>query len=408
MKYAVLTLLMALLLAGCGEKPLQTQTDPPASAQSPVIQTDLPSADNRFALVGGFSLVETDDYFCGNLMADSFLRYFDKDSGISGILCADPSCTHDSPSCGAYAKPGSLLAIRDGKRYAIAEDPDKPGADFYLWESDLSGNNRKRGKQISFEDVILPYQPQQYALHQGRLYFLGQAGVVLDGKSGYRVSLLSTSVDGSDDFLVLYDESVTTGIQPTVRYGKDAIYLSVVTFEDTGLFHVKILKLDPGTGASETVYAESDMTEAPGSIWVTDDGTVCLPAANDDHSVVWDVTDGTKKEIFVRENAHAVIPELSENLILMMGNTENGRQAEVLDLDGNSLYRGALFPEPIPGLSGDPNSAGLGFLGGDSEKLVFSLMQMTDSDFWDAVVLLDLQNNLAPTVLWSSIDSSEG
>ena len=140
MKYAVLTLVIALLLAGCGEKPLQTQTDPPASAQSPVIRTDLPSADNRFSVVGGFSLIETDDYFCGNLLGDSFLRYCDKDSGISGILCADPSCTHDSPSCGAYAKPGSLLAIRDGKRYAIAEDPDQPGSDFYLWESDLSGN----------------------------------------------------------------------------------------------------------------------------------------------------------------------------------------------------------------------------------------------------------------------------
>ena len=393
----------SLLLTGCGNTAATKPTVPTETVQN-VTEVSQEMADNRYSFFSGMSFQETDAYFCGSNLSGSILHYFDKGSGISGVLCSDPACIHDSPSCGAYVEAGSTLSIRDGMRYYIAKDPQEDRADLYLWKSELSGSKREKVKPISFDQVILPYQPQQYVVHQGRLYLQGQSDVVQDGKTGYRVTLLSSPLDGSENFTALFDETVNSGVQTTVRFVSNAVYFSIVTFPEGGPFHLKVIRFDTSTGASETVYEESEMSEIPGEIWVSKEGDIYLPGTDSSHAYVWKLGDNARTERISWSSNGVSMPEVADDVIVYTSQKDGVRWVDAVNLSGDVLYSGKLFSQSIPELEGDPNEFSLAFVGGDSEKLIFNLQSFTENGLVDATVLFDLHENMKPTVLWSSLD----
>lgn len=392
-----------LLLSGCASATVTESTVPSEMIQNPA-EVSQGMADNRYSFFSGMSFQETDAYFCGSNLSGSILHYFDKDSGISGVLCSDPACIHDSSSCGAYVQAGSTLSIRDGMRYYIAKDPQEDRADLYLWKSELSGSKREKVKPLSFDQVILPYQPQQYVVHQGRLYLHGQSDVVQDGKTGYRVTLLSSPLDGSENFTALYDETVSSGVQTTVRFIPNAVYFSIVTFPEGDPFHLTVIRFDTSTGASETVYEESEMSEIPGAIWVSKEGDIYLPGTDSSHAYVWELGENERTELISWGGDDVSMPKVADDVIVYTSQKDGARWVDAVNLSGDVLYSGKLFPQSIPELEGDLNEFPLAFVGGDAEKLIFNLQSFTENGLADATVLLDLHENMKPTVLWSSLD----
>ena len=385
------------LLSGC-QNNTPNPSEIPVGTDKPIQFPPEKNAQNQYLLADATSFQETDGFFCGTNLLGSYLQFYDKESGISGILCADPACTHESDECGAYIKKGANLSYYDGSLYWITEDADS--RDNCLWQSDLSGMNRKEIMQISFENVIYPYQPQRYVIHQGKLYIMGHAGVVDGTQSGYRVSLLSGSLSADEDFTVVYDEVFSGNTAETYRFVGDAVYLSLVTYENITSFDLTVIKFDINNHTSTVVYQQANLSENPGAIWVTEDHELYLPAMKETEAYLWKLEDNTRKEITSWSAEKMSAPKVMDGIAMSLSLEGNERWVDIRNFSGEAVYSGKLYPSSVPGLDGDPNTYSTSLVGGDEEKLIFQLIEPTGTKNY--TVLLDLKDHMKATVLWSS------
>lgn len=398
-RYVLCVLAVCLMLTGC-----QTEAVPnPTEASEGGHSAPMPGYDaqNKYMLTSILSFQETDNFFCGSNLIEEFLQYYDKASGISGVLCANPACTHDSPSCGAYMHAGATLSYYDEKLYWIANASQSSG-DVCLWQSTLSGTDREKVMLLNFEDIILPYQPQRYIIHRGTLYILGLSNVVERAQAACRVSLLSVPLDKHEEVTALFNETFDRTVQPTVRFVGNEIYLSLIAFPEGGPFDVTVLKFDTQSGASQKVFEETGITEVPGDIWVTEQGEIYLPATGEDHAYLWKLENGKRVEITSWENCGTSVLEVMDGIAVLATRPDNIRKVDIVSLSGETLYSGKLLPDAIPGLDGDPNAYSFALIGGDADKLIINLSTYTDMGMVDYTLLLDLNCDLAPTILWSS------
>lgn len=390
---------IVLLLSGCQNNTQNTPANP-TDADDPILFSAEKNAQNKYLLADATCFQETDGFFCGTNLLGNYLQYYDKANGISGVLCADPACAHDSDECGAYIQKGANLSYCDGNLYWIAEDANS--RDKYLWKSDLSGMNREKIMQISFEDVIYPYQPQRYVVHQGKFYILGHASVVDGTQGGYRVSLLSRSLSGDKGFTTVYDKVFTSNPTETYRFVGGAVYLSLVTFEDIPSFDLTVLKIDITNNTSVVIYQETDMPEKPGDIWVTENHEIYLSGSTDKEAYLWKLENNTKKEVTTWSADKGVKPDVMDGIAICRYSEENIRWIDIRDFSGETVYNGELFPIEISGLDKDPNTYSFAVLGGDTEKLIVNLTEFANMKMVDYTILLDLKDNMKATILWSS------
>lgn len=359
-------------------------------------------ADNRYRMVTAMSFQEAENYFCGSSLTGNYLYYFDKACGISGVLCADPACTHDTSQCNAYIESGATLSYCGGKLFWIATDPNSTTMDAYLWESDQSGINRKKIMRLSYEDILFPLQPQQYVIHRGRLYILGQTGVVQDGKSGQRITLLCAPLGDGNAFETLADEVFYKGVTPTLRFAGDHAYLALVLFPPEGPYDVTITRYHCQTGMAETVFREAEMVQKPGAVWVTQKGDLYLPTADEGNAVVWKLEGEKRTEVAAWTGHGLSTPKIMDGIAILTRRDNGSRTVSIKSLSGEDIYEGKLFPEKIAGLNANPNELGLMFVGGDRGKLIVNLMQTGGTEILDYTLMLDIPDNLKATILWDS------
>ncbi len=391
-------LAIGLLLGGCGGREQPDNTQEAFSSSQVMPEYD---AQNQYLMDIASSFLEREGVFLGTDLFGNYLHYYDEASGISGVLCADPACTHDSSDCGAYVAIGANLSYYEGKLYWIAKEASG-GHDFYLWRGDLSGRNREKVKTIDWEEIILPYQPRWYVVHRGRLYMQGQTEVVNGTQVGYRVTLLSTPLDGSEDFTVLYDETFSQGVQSSVRFVKNRVYLSIYLINDDLTADLTVARYDITGDTWETVYEEKGIQEATRDVWVTEEEEIYIPGSSENRIYIWKAENGERKEVQSWETDNASLPWISGDVAVHITRVDNIRWIEIVDLSGKTLYKGKLFPEGVPGMEIDPNQGGLGLIGADEEKLILNLSDFVDGNMVDYTIKLDIADSLKPTILWSS------
>ena len=397
-KIILFVLAINLLLGGCGGREQPDNTQEAFSSSQFMPEYD---AQNQYLILNASSFLEREGVFLGTDLIGHYLNYYDEASGISGVLCADPACTHDSSDCGAYVETGANLSYYEGKLYWIAKE-DPSGHNFYLWRGDLSGRNREKVKPVDWEEIILPYQPQRYVGHRGRLYLLGQTQVVNGTEAGFRVSLLSTSLDGSDDFKVLYDETFSQGVQSSVRFVKNGVYLSIELIHDDMTADLTVERYDIAGDTWETVYEEKGIQEATRDVWVTEEEEIYIPGSFENRIYIWKAENGERKEVQSWETDNASSPWISGDVVVHITRVDNIRWIEIVDLSGQTLYKGKLFPGGVPGMEIDPNQSGLSLIGADEEKLILNLLSMDGTDAVDYTIKLDITDSMKPTILWSS------
>lgn len=407
---------IVLLLSGCqNNTPSVTN---PTDADDPIQFAPEKNAQNKY-LMGDTNFLETDGFFLGTADLNGYLLYYDKASGISGVLCADPSCAHDSYECGGKIGGDWSLSYYEGKLYWVGQEGSAFMKD-YLWQSDLSGMNRKKIMEIPRDEIIMPYQPQRYVIHQGKLYIMGSASVVDGTQTGKRKSLLSIPLTGDGGFTTVYDKILPNAID-NERYifvdGFIYIYMSSFNAESSAN-NLTVTKVDIAKNTSEVVYQENDVTDILGNIWVTENHEIYLTGSTktETEAYLWKLENGEKIEITSWSGERISTPDVIDGIVLCLSYENDIRWADIRDLTGKTIYSGKLFPDVIPELEHDPNDIpsvvgwdnaySIGLIGGDAEKLIYHLSgeegSKLDRKFVDYTILLDLTDNMKATILWSS------
>ena len=358
-------------------------------------------ADNRYLFWPGISFQETEDYFFGTVLGGEYLHYYDMQTGISGLLCPDPACTHDSGACPARMGIGASVSYYNGKLYWVGKDPAGGGNDEYLWRSDITGTNREKLKTISFQDTILVYQPQQYYIHRGNLYFLGRAGFVDGTETGDRITLMTAPLEGNDAFTMLYDKTFNVGVDATARFVGNKVYFAVQSGTPDSPKDMTITCYDRTDGTSQVLFEQTGMEEILGAMWVTEAGEIYVPAQVENKGKVLKLEDGALTEVLSQEWESLSAPTILDGIVAFKGQKGDTRWVRILTFSGETVYEGALYPEAIPGIEEDPNTLNWAIVGGDREKLILYLSSYTEAGIIDYIVMLDLTDNLKPTVLWS-------
>lgn len=404
-RLVILTLLFSLLLSACGN-PISLPTEEeivdvaqPEATESHIYDSSM-EAQNKYAIFrNAVSFQEDEACFCGSGLFNRRLHYYDKDSGVSGILCSDPTCNHDGSHCGAYIRSGTAMFLYDGWRYWITDDY-RDGVDYILWKGNIDGTDQVKVKMIDFDNIILPYQPQQFALHRGNLYFLGLSPTVQNTIAGNRVSLMVSTLDDSEEFTTLFDKIYETNVDAEVRFVGDDAYFLVQTWSndavncaDVSVYCISLLD------RTTKVAFEKKNTSTTSGFWVTQEGELYLSKGMD----ILHVTNGAAEVIGTfredEEKQIKIVDGIAVNTYDQYRGDECLRCLEIMDFSGNIIYNGMMFPNEIPEMDEDPNDLSLLFVGGDHEKLIFELGNMDDPDE-EYTILLDLSNDLEPTILW--------
>ena len=247
-KVVILCILLTLILLSVGKGGHEE------SQTFPDVLTPEFDAQNQYLFMNLMNFQETEDFFCGADYSGTRMRYYDKKSGASGVLCPDPACAHDTKDCVAYISTGASLSVYDGKLYWVAPKGEREAA---LYRSDLSGANREELRTIDPQNVINAYQPQRYMIHRGFLFLVGQANVVEGTENKTRISLLSAPLEGQEDFTVLYQELFDSGVNWDVRFVGNSVYFSQIIFpESLDFFDVAISRYDMLAKTWEQIYQE--------------------------------------------------------------------------------------------------------------------------------------------------------
>ena len=387
---------IVLLLSGC-------QNNTP-SVTNPK-DADAPETNAQNKYLGGFTnFQEADGFFLGTAEVNGYLLYYDKASGISGVLCADPSCVHDGKECGGNIGGVLSLSYYDRKLYWVGPEGSAYMKD-YLWQSDLSGMNRKKIMEIPWDEIRMPYQPQRYVIHQGKLYIMGSASVVDGTQTGKRKSLLSIPLTGYEGFTTVYDEVLPNAIDDERYIFVDGfIYIYMYSFdEESSTKNLTVTKVDIAKNTSEVIYQENDITELLGDFWVTEDHELYLSGSTDEKAYLWKIENGSKKEITFWPVDEVNDPDVMDGIVMFMTRDENKiRYVDIRNLSGETIYKGKLFPSAISGLEKDPNTYNFAVVGGDTEKIIINLIEFADKAMVNYTILIDLKDNMKATILWSS------
>ncbi len=396
-RVTLFVLALCLLLTACGGSSEQKFDD-----SQPMPGFD---AQSKYLLSKLANVQETDGFFFGSGLDFRYLHYYDKASGISGVLCWDPACAHNTSECRGYiGMVGASVSWYDGAAYWVARGSNDNDVDYYLWRDDLSGAGREAVKRMSYGNVIMEYQPQWYTIHRGKLYFLGSANSVTETGAGKRVTLICTSLDEFEELTVLYDKTVGGGYNAEVRFVGNSVYHAMEVWDDeTRLADLTITRFDSITGDAVVVYEETGIEEAFAGLWVTEQDEIYLAfEAYQKGGSVWRVENGKRTEVISWQGEDYYV-NLMDGIAANFTCTylENGdriRYADIKNYAGETLYSGELFPNGIPGISTAPGNCSFTVVGGDAEKIILRLGDKESGI--KHVVRVDLKT-MEPTILWS-------
>ena len=403
MKKGIIAVIVAivLLLSGCQNNTPRVTN--PTDADDPIQFAPEKNAQNKY-IMSGTNFQEAGNFFLGTSLVGDYLQYYDKTSGISGVLCADPSCAHDSRECGGNLGGKLSLSYYDEKVYWVGPEGTQLQK-YYLWQSDLSGMNRKKIMEIPWDEIRMPYQPQRYVIHQGKLYIMGSASVVDGTQTGKRKSLLSIPLTGDEGFTTVYDKVLPNAVDNERYIFVDGfIYIYMYSFdEESSTKNLTVTKVDIAKNTSEVIYQENDITELLGDFWVTEDHELYLSGSTNEKAYLLKIENGSKKEITFWPVDEVNDPDVMDGIVMFMTRDENKiRYVDIRNFSGETIYKGKLFPSAISGLDKDPNTYNFAVVGGDTEKIIINLIEFADKTMVNYTILIDLKDNMKATILWSS------
>ena len=210
---------------------------------------------------------------------------------------------------------------------------------------------------------------------------------------------MTAPLEGDGGFTPLFDETFPEGAEATVRFVGNRVYFAVQSFQADRSVNLTITCYDRTDGTSQVLFEQNGMEEILGDIWVTEAGEIYMPVLVENVGKVLKLEDGAWTELMSLEGENVTVPTILDGIVVFYGQKGGTRWVHIFTSSGETVYEGELYPEAIPGIEEDPDTLGWAIMGGDREKLILYIESWTE----EYIVMLDLTDNLKPTVLWSDI-----
>ena len=349
--------------------------------------------DNRFA-EQNTDICETEDawYWCTELL--SYIYYYDKPSGETGVLCSRPECEHeakfDNKDCDAYiGHCRGHMQLYEGKLWWVGPNDEKGDLpNIALWREDLDGTNREKMCMVTYPDNT-HYNPQAYWLHRGRLYMNSMTNTAGASSVGQNIKLFSTDLRG-EDFKLIYDRSFDANGYSYMRFFRQYAYLFVeyYNYDTENPRSMEIVRYDSETDTAVTLYDGCEMDAW--FVWadIDDEGRVLMAFSRGEHNSVYRLEDGKFTEIlgFTGEREGYRAARMYGDRVLAMRFTDQ----ETWDNDvlftnyaGETIYEGKLPRDWLGGFEGNYKFSGYAFgrwiISDDTFAFLYRLSYPNDS-----------------------------
>lgn len=376
---------MATSAPGETENPYPTQ-DPARAGFDP--ETDY---DNRFAELIIASMAETDDAYYLMSWGTQFLHYYDKHTGDSGVLCPRPECMHDdgptradlNQCTGKIDSPQASLSVFGDRLYWV--DNSYEYRDFCVFSMALDGSDKQLVVKLGISTD--EYQPQNFWIHRGYVYFFSDTQKVIDGSPTNLCEIVRESIETCEKQVIFSQYSYMTG-EWTLRFIGDDVYIQCgYDGADESIFengepqtqeemkvlkeNTVILRWNPYMTEPEVLIEEPSLNQPePDNFYVEPDGTVWFVRRRPEDPEVnfWEEgyreisylcrrdPDGTVTEVFdsVIDGELYYMRNVYDGGIIMIQDlrTKEGTAVMcIVDLKGNIIWQGDLptaFIERVP------------------------------------------------------------
>ena len=301
--------------------------------------------DNRFGR-GYQNIIETDDayYYCS--FSGKYLYYYDKQSGISGVLCPKPECTHDeagmeNKNCGGFVNSHAKSLFSSGEKLFYVSGvwtPEYKGPALFRMNSD--GTGREMVRELDFGETQDFSWPQRFDLHRGKLYGWISYEYVEESEPIIRFAIVSLDPETGEYRTIYEKDDCGMTIWPKLFYIDGYVYFSV---PDAGPMlntsTLEIFRWNIETEELEKLYSSDEAIIFGGmyDMWVENDGNIWLvPETNFERNPeLMQILNGELKVVFE-------YPDFG-SAHLIGGGTVNitypGQELIITDMSGNVLKR---------------------------------------------------------------------
>ena len=353
-------LLAVLLLNACTAN---TPNNPNSSLPLATEEQGEEDFDNRFGMNNN-RLVETENAYYFSAFNSSWLYYYDKASGESGVLCGKPDCTHDDgaidPDCnGLIAQIGACLNLWKGRLHYFSHDH---GPYLAMYSMALDGSDRTKDFVINQEADMQNITPQRLDYHRGKLYGQDLREIVRNGEPFYGLVVFSMDAE-TGEYREIYTAEGAFLTKPYLYYHEDYVYISYEEYTlhenedhvefDYFFWHLVRWNIDTEQ-IEEVVSADADElndTATGRRIFIGDDSRIWFAATSNNMAGpmrVYTLEDGRISEAFRFETTGPCF--LIKNAAVSIFLFE--KRWEVRRLDGSLIYMGELDTSWLDGESG--------------------------------------------------------
>ena len=362
--------------------------------------------DNHFLpLLRNAAVNDSTVYYLKSCGAESYLYYYDRKTQISDVLCGNPDCLHHDKTCKGYVglcSPG--LFLYDGKLYWISAilDPDgNSTTDYALHRCNEDGSSREQVIRIDTE-MRYQYQPCEYYLHRGYLYFVGEEGTVdEEGNVSQLITIKAISLKDENEINTIHEKKYRGVCRPKLYFSGNRI-IYYYGFREGEKIYGSICSYNIRTGETEEVWGgyiedEMGMRLAEQSFWIKDDtiyAVFCHYKSDSSETVLKKLENGRWEEVYVPSEETLLMLDGGGLLVDYKDEGEDPLNPEgitiyVRDLEGNLLYKGKL-PEI-------EDRTGILCLGGSYEEIYISYM--AKSIGWAYLIRADIRNQTPPEII---------